>query len=79
MAKYTLTKIKAIAYCELNEGIVQDAILVHDNDYPFDDQDCIIFGTTLDETWTDEDIEYILTNETCPTYKEIRDDGVYIG
>ena len=78
MTKYTLTKIKAIADCEIEEGIVQDAILVHDNDYPFNDQDCIIFGRSYDDNWTDNDIEDILMNDNCPTYSSIRDDGVYI-
>lgn len=78
MKKYTLTLIKAIADCEKEEGIVQDAILVHINSDEFSDGDCIIFGTSISEDWTDEDIDDILMNESCPTYSEIRDDGVYI-
>lgn len=78
MEKYTITLIKAIAACEIEENIVQDAILVHDNSYDFNDQDCIIFGTTFDESWTDADIDDILMNESCPTYSSIREDGVYI-
>lgn len=78
MKKYTLTLIKAIADCEKEEGIVQDAILVHLNSDEFSDGDCIIFGTSYDANWTDEDIDDILMNESCPTYSTIRDDGVYI-
>lgn len=78
MKKYTLTLIKAIANCEIEENIVQDAILVHLNSDEFSDGDSIIFGVTYDENWTDDDIDDILMNEYCPTYKEIREDGVYI-
>ena len=60
MEKYTLTLIKAIANCEIEENIVQDAILVHLNSDEFSDGDSIIFGVTYDERWTDEDIDNIL-------------------
>lgn len=78
MEKYTLTQIKAIAACEIEENIVQDAILVHLNSDDFSDGDCIIFGTAFDEKWTDADIDDILINESCPTFSSIREDGVYI-
>lgn len=78
MKKYTLTLIKAIANCEIEENIIQDAILVHLNSDDFSDGDCIIFGISYDEDWTDEDIENILVSENCPTYSSIREDGVYI-
>ena len=78
MEKYTLTLIKAIANCEIEENIIQDAILVHLNSDEFSDGDSIIFGVTYDENWTDEDIDAILINECCPTVDTIREDGVYI-
>lgn len=76
MEKYTITPIKAIADCE--PETVQDAILVHLNSDEFGDGDSIIFGTTYSDDLTDEDIDDILINETCPTYSHIREDGVYI-
>lgn len=79
MTKFTLTKIKAIAACDINEkDNVQDAILVHSNDDEFGDGDCIVFGADDYESWDDEDVEAILFNEDCPIYRTIREDGVYI-
>lgn len=78
MKRYTLTIIKAIADCEREEGTIQDAILVHRNSDEFSDGDCILFGASYDDNWTDEDIDEILMYDNCPTYKEVREDGVYI-
>lgn len=45
MKRYELTEIKAIAYGDIE---AQDAILVHDREYGFHDQDNIIFDAELD-------------------------------
>lgn len=75
MEKFTLTAINAIAAYDTE---VQEAILVHENSYEFNDQDVIIFGYSMDELTTDDEVEDVLLNETCPTYASIREDGVYL-
>lgn len=73
MEKYTLTEIKAIAYGDTE---VQGAILVHENDYEFHDQDVIIFGRSMNEFNSDEDVEGALFDDYCPTWARI-EDGIY--
>lgn len=73
MKKYTLTSIKAVAYGDTE---VQDAILVHDNTYEFEDQDVIIFGYSMEEFDSDNAVDEVLVNECCPTWFR-RDDGIY--
>ena len=75
MTKFTLTAINAITAFDTE---IQEAILVHENSYEFNDQDVIIFGYSMNELTTDEEVEEVLTNETCPTYSSIREDGVYL-
>ena len=75
MKKFTLTAINAIAAYDTE---IQEAILVHENSYEFNDQDVIIFGYSMNELTTDEEVEEVLANETCPTYSSIREDSVYI-
>lgn len=73
MKKYTLTEIKAVAYGDTE---VQDAILVHDNEYEFEDQDVIIFGYSMEEFDSDNAVDEVLVNEYCPTCF-CREDGIY--
>ena len=75
MKKFTLTAINAITAYDTE---IQEAILVHENSYEFNDQDVIIFGYSMNELTTDEEVEEVLANETCPTYSSIREDGVYL-
>ena len=73
MKRYELTEIKAIAYGDTE---VQDAILVHDREDEFGDGDCLIFDASIDHFNSDEDVEYRLINDCCPTYFDIVD-GIY--
>ena len=74
MEKYTLTAIKAVAHGDTE---VQDAILVHENTYAFNDQDVIIFGYSMDEFTTDEEVEMVLDDDYCPTWFSHEDDVYY--
>lgn len=73
MEQYTLTEIKAVAY---DDTEIQDAILVHKNDYEFYDQDVIIFGRSMNEFNSDEDVEDALFNDYCPTWLRV-EEGIY--
>ena len=73
---YTLTLIKAIAECA-GDTESQDAIIVHLNSDEFGDGDSILFGYSLDDLTTDEEITDAIINTTPCTYWEIDDSGVY--
>ena len=72
--KYVLTEVLAVAYGD-NEP--QDAVLVHYKEDEFCDGDCLIFDASIDHLNSDEDVEYRLINECCPTYFDIVDDIYY--
>lgn len=74
MKRYELTEIKAIANGDTE---VQDAILVHDCEYGFHDQDNIIFDAELDRFNSDADVEEALQSDYCTTYSRIENDIYY--
>lgn len=77
IGNYELTEIKAIAACEREEGIVQDAILCHQLNDEFSDGDCIIFGYSISYFETEEEVEDVLKYDTCSTFSEV-EGGAYL-
>lgn len=75
MTKYELTEIKAIA-ANAGDTEVQDAILIHLTNDEFHGGDCVLFGYSLDELETDEDIETALNNEYTSSCFAV-ENGIY--
>lgn len=73
---YELTEIKAIAE-NAGETEPQDALRIHLVNDEYADGDCILYGYTLDDFSSADEITAALKNETTETSFEINENGIY--